>query len=181
MSGISFGLLLDGRKLPDENPLGGTIRDTSRRLLYPADYVTKIQFGVRSERTIKTGSRALVDLAGSQSSISRWLCRARGLQFPTREATRRGESGEFPISLFLSLFLGDINQLCPAFQDGITRIIFDDLRGLNVPRRMRVIEIALRSAEGSRERGRERYIDGVHRLRDCRSFEGSAKISRQPC
>lgn len=43
-----------------------TMRDTSRKLLYSREYVTRIQLNSRQDwRTIRIGSRALVDFADS--------------------------------------------------------------------------------------------------------------------
>jgi hypothetical protein len=54
-SGISFGLLLDGGKLPSKNPLGKTMRDTSRRV---------ISRGLRDENSIGSPGRDQAERLG---------------------------------------------------------------------------------------------------------------------
>jgi len=59
--------------------------------------------GTRSDRTIRTGSQTLVDLAGSQSSISHWLSRARESLLAARNSRHAKQHGAENPANFLSL------------------------------------------------------------------------------
>lgn len=71
------------------------MRDTSQKLLYPREYVTRIQLDSRQDwRTIRIGSQALVDLA--ESLEVRSAANSSSARNSRHVKRQRIESAEFP-------------------------------------------------------------------------------------
>lgn len=113
-----------------------TMRDTSGKLLYPREYVTRIQLDSRQDwRTIRIGSRALVDLAESleiRSAAAQALLSARILSRLSAIPDTRVKQERRKIR---RISFRNIEKLRPrSLWTEIRRIIFSDLTKLDVSR-----------------------------------------------